>query len=114
MERGFDIQTGSIAIGDPAMGMVRFDVGLPRGRYCCHRGALRETTDEDGQAIRLNGPFVFVVDAALVERFLEWFHRTFNECRFVIPKVAMRLDEVAAELGAKVGFYWEETLSGKW
>jgi hypothetical protein len=52
------------------------------------------------------------VDAALAERFLEWFHRTFNECGFAIPKVAMRLEEAAAELGAEVGFFWEETLSG--
>ncbi len=59
------------------------------------------------------GRFFFVVEATLSERFLEWFHRTFNECGFIIPKVAMRLDEAAAVLGVEVGFYWEETLAGE-
>jgi hypothetical protein len=113
MERDFDVQTGSIAIGDPAMGLVTFALHLPPGRYCCNPGALRPATAEDLQTISLDGPFLFVVDAALSNQFLEWFHRTFNECGFVIPKVAMRLDEAATALGAEVGFYWEETLSGR-
>jgi hypothetical protein len=113
MEQGFDVGTGSIAIGDPAMGLVTFDLGLLTGRYHCNRGALREPTDKDTQRIRLDGPFVFIVDSAKKDQFLEWYHRTFRECGFVIPMVAMRLGEATTELGVQVGFYWEEMLAGK-
>jgi hypothetical protein len=111
MEQGFDVRTGRIAIGDPAMGLVTFDLRLSPGHYRCNRGALRAPSDPDSQTIPLDGPFVFIVDAAKTERFLEWFHRTFNECGFVIPNVAMRLSEATTELGVQVGFYWEETLA---
>src|SRR5262245_39912707 len=112
MERGFDIQTGSVAIGDPTMGLVTYDLRLAPGRYRCDPGALRRATAKDTQTITLDGPYLFVVDAALTDGFLEWYHRTFEECGFVIPKVAMRLEEAAKALGAEVGFYWEQTLSG--
>lgn len=113
MERGFDIKTGSVAIGDPTMGLVTYDLRLPAGRYRCDPGALRQPTANDGQTICLDGPYLFVVDASLADKFLEWYHRTFNECGCIIPNVAMRLDEAAKVLGAEVGFYWEETLSGR-
>jgi hypothetical protein len=113
MERGFDIQTGSVAIGDPTMGLVTYNLRLSAGRYRCDPGSLRRPTEMDAQTITLDGPYLFVVDAALTDRFLEWYHRTLNECGFEIPKVAMRLDEAAKALGAEVGFYWEETLSGQ-
>jgi hypothetical protein len=29
MERGFEVKTGSIPIGDPTMGPVKYDLGLP-------------------------------------------------------------------------------------
>ena len=86
MEQGFDVLSGSTAIGDPAMGLVTFDLRLSPGHYRCNRGALRAPTANDRQTIPLDGPFVFLVDAAQKERFLEWFHRTFNQCGFVIPK----------------------------
>jgi len=111
MERGFDLQTGCIAIGDPAMGLATFDLHLLPGRYCCSPGTLKQHSVKDIQTISLDGPFLFVVDAALAEKFLKWFHRTFNECGCVIPNVAMRLDEATVEVGVQVGFYWEETLS---
>ncbi len=113
MERGFDIKTGSVAIGDPTMGLVTYDLRVPPGRDCCDPGTLRRPTAEDPQTICLDGPFLFVVAAALADRFLEWYHQTFNECGFDITKVAMRLDEAAKSDGAEVGFYWEETLSGR-
>lgn len=113
MERGFDIQTGSVAIGDPTMGLVTYELCLPLGHYRCDPGALRVPTAKDAQTIALDGPYLFVVDAALTDRFLEWYHHTFNECGFVIPRVVMRLDEAAKALDAEVGFYWEETLSGR-
>jgi hypothetical protein len=113
MERGFDVKTGSIAIGDPTMGLVTFDLRLQPGHYRCDPGLLRQPTAKDAQTISLDGPYLFVVDAALAERFLEWYNRAFNECGFVIPAVAMRLDKAAKTLGVEVGFYWEETLSGR-
>jgi hypothetical protein len=113
MERGFDIKTGSIAIGDPTMGLVTYDLQLPPGRYSCNPGALRPRTAKDVQTISLDGSYLFVVDASLSDRFLEWYKSAFNDCGFIIPKVAMRLDEAAKSLGAEVGFYWEETLSGR-
>jgi hypothetical protein len=113
MERGFDIKTGSVAIGDPTMGLVTYHLGLPSGRYRCDPGALRRPTAEDARTISLDGPYLFVVDGAFADRFLEWYNRAFNECGFVIPKVAMRLDDAAKALGVEVGFYWEETLSGR-
>lgn len=113
MERDFDIQTGSIAIGDPTMGLVTFNLRLPVGRYRCDPGTLRRPTEKDAQTVTLDGPYLFVVDAALAEKFLKWYHRTLSECGFVIPKLAMRLGEAAKFLGAEVGFYWEETLSGR-
>jgi hypothetical protein len=113
MECGFDIQTGSIAIGDPTMGLVTYDLGLPPGRYRCDPGALRRPTPKDAQTISLDGSYLFVVDAVLADKFLGWYNRVFNECGFVIPRVAMRLDEAAKAVGAEVGFYWEETLSGR-
>jgi hypothetical protein len=84
MERGFEIKTGSVAIGDPTMGLVNYDLGLPPGRYRCDPGALRRPTAKDAQTITLDGPYLFVVDAALTGRFLEWYHRTFNEGFFPI------------------------------
>jgi hypothetical protein len=60
MERGFDIQTGSVATGDPTMGLVTYDLRLPAGRYCCEAGALRRPTAEDAQVITLDGPYLFV------------------------------------------------------
>jgi hypothetical protein len=45
MDRGFDVGSGSIAIGDSAMGLVMFELHLPLGRYRCNRGALRKATD---------------------------------------------------------------------
>jgi hypothetical protein len=113
MERGFDIKTGSVAIGDPTVGLVTYELRLASGRYRCDPGTLRRPTDDDAQKICLDGPYVFVVDASLADRFLEWYHRAFNECGYMIPNVAMRLDEAARALGAEVGFYWEHTLSGR-
>ena len=113
VERGFEVRTGSIAIGDPAMGLVVFNLGLSPGQYRLERGALMDPQDHDGRKITLDGPFLFVVDAIAMEGFLKWLHRTFEECQFVIPEVAMRLNEAAVELGLEVGFYWEDTLSGR-
>jgi hypothetical protein len=113
MERAFDINSGSVAIGDPTMDLVTYDLALPPGRYRCDPGALRRPTVTDTLKIRLDGPFLFVVDAALSEKFLEWYHRTGIECNYDILKVAMRLGEATQFLGAEVGFYWEETLSGR-
>jgi len=112
MERGFDIRTGSVTIGDPAMGLVTYGLRLPPGRYRCAPGALRRPTANDAQTICLDGPHLFVVDTAFSNKFLDWYKQTFNECGFVVPKVAMRLDEAATAIGVQVGFYWEETLSG--
>jgi hypothetical protein len=112
MEQGFYVKTRSIAIGDPAMGLATFDLRLPPGRYRLNFGALRAPTAEDLSKISLDGPYFFVVDAAFVEPFLEWFHRTYEECGYIIPRVEMRLDEAAAALGVEVAFYWEEALSG--
>ncbi len=112
MERGFDVRSGSVSIGDPTMGLTKFDLRLPIGRYRCDPGTLRVPSTKDTQTICLDGPYLFVVDAMLTDRFLEWYHRVFNECGFVIPALAMRLNEAAKAIGAEVGFYWEETLSG--
>jgi hypothetical protein len=113
MERGFDIKTGSVAIGDPTMGLVTYDLRLSPGRYRCDPGVLRQPTANDKQTICLDGPYLFAVDAGLSDKFLEWYRRTFKECGYIIPKLAMRLDDAAKALGLEVGFYWEETLSGK-
>src|SRR5262245_54291181 len=113
MERGFDITSGSLAIGDPTMGLVQFDLQLPPGRYRCERGSLRSPGSKDTQTIRLDGPYLFVVDASCCDQFLEWYHRTFDECGYDITRVAMRLDEAAEALGTAPGFYWEESLSGE-
>ncbi len=112
MERGFDIKTGSVAIGDPTMGLVTYDLGLLPGRYRCEPGTLRRPTVEDKQTINLDGPYLFVIDGALADKFLEWYELTFNECGYDLIKIVMRLDEAAKLLGAEVGFYWEQTLSG--
>src|SRR5262245_55259102 len=82
MERGFDIKTGSLAIGDPTMGLVTFDLQLPSGRYRCEPGAIRPRTARDTKTITLDGPYLFVVDASLADKFLEWYNREFNECGF--------------------------------
>jgi len=113
MDAAFDVRTDSIAIGDPAMGLVHYALAVPAGRYRLEAGALRAGDDSDATAIRLDGPYLFVVDASAEEEFLRWFHRAFDECGYIIPRVVERLEEATAGLGVRVGFYWEEELVGE-
>jgi hypothetical protein len=112
MDGDFDVRSGCIAIGDPTMGLPHYPLNLPAGRYRLQPGALREVAGTKSAPISLDGPFLFVVDASLEAEFLSWYHRTFDECGYIVPRVVERLPEVEAKLGVRIGFYWEEELVG--
>ena len=112
VDHQFHIETGTVAIGDPAMGLAEFALRLPPGDYRLAVGALCESSEPEKAAIRLDGPYLFVVDAASKGRFEECFHELFEECGYAIPDLVERLDELSSRVGRKVGFYWEGELTG--
>ena len=73
VDHQFHIETGTVAIGDPAMGLAEFALRLPPGDYRLAVGALCESSEPEKAAIRLDGPYLFVVDAASKGRFEECF-----------------------------------------
>jgi|688.fasta_scaffold159125_3 hypothetical protein len=113
----FTLETGSIAIGDPVMGLARYSVSLPPGRYELEAGALVQVNGIDVEkdnapSINLDGPYIYVLDAAKVQQFEIAFHEIGNECSYMMLEMQNRHHELEKRTGTLIGFYWEEELAG--
>lgn len=112
----FDLKTGSLAVGDPTMGLARYSLALPAGAYRLGSQAFRRAA---GQAIstqpliNLDSPCVFALDAAHIAEFESWYHRTGNECSYMALTLAKRLPEFETAVSARVGFYWEHEVASQ-
>jgi len=107
----FDLRGGEMAIGDPAVRLVHYKLGLPSGCYRLVRGALRHAMSSDSPLIDLDRPCVFVMDSALEREFAQWFEATDAACCRNVASVAKRLPELETRIGARVGLYWDDDLS---
>ena len=93
------------------MDMADYDLALDPGFYRLQAGALHEDSADVTPRINLASPYLFVVDAAVKDAFLSWFHRVSQECNYRIPMVIERLGDAENTLGLRVGFYWEDDLA---
>ena len=109
----FEIVTGKIAVGDPVMGMVEYDVSqLEPGFYKPRPGAFTLATEEQAEAqgmprIRCDGVYVIVVDATKQDELVADFQQE--------PDVALwesRLGELSRQLGVTAALYWSGHLVG--
>jgi hypothetical protein len=112
----FELKSERIAIGDPCMEMVHYDLsGFIPGLYSLEKGCLiKATSDDQGEKISLDLPCLYVVDASNEEAFKEAFHRFGLACSYNMDEMQKRHSELERELGLLVGFYWEGELSGVW
>lgn len=113
----FTLETGSVAIGDPVMGLARYSVSLSPGRYALEMGALKQidgTESEENRLplIDLDGPCIYILDASKIEQFETAFHEVGKECSYMMMEMQNRHKEIEQKTGAQIGFYWEEKLAG--
>ncbi|MFO0796912.1 MAG: hypothetical protein U0804_05505 [Gemmataceae bacterium] len=116
MGQVFDLTTGTLAVGDPTMGLARYPLALPAGAYQLGSQALRRAVGQADPAVPpivLDSPCVYALDAAHVAEFESWYHRAGNECAYMALTLAARLPEFEAAVGARVGFYWEDDVAGQ-
>jgi hypothetical protein len=112
----FDLKTGTLAVGDPTMGLAHYSLALPAGAYRLGSRAFRRApgqTDSAQPPIDLDSPYVFALDAAHVAEFESWYHRVGNECAYMALTLAERLPEFETAVGARIGFYWEHEVAGR-
>ncbi len=114
----FTLETGSIAIGDPVMGLARYPVSLPPGCYVLEPGALKHVIAADSDEtslplVDLDGPYVYVLDASKCEQFETAFHEVGNECSYMMMEMQNRHQDIERKTGTQIGFYWEEELAGE-
>ncbi|MDX1632364.1 MAG: hypothetical protein R3234_10910 [Thermoanaerobaculia bacterium] len=107
----FEIKSGSLAVGDPTVGLVELDLGLEPGFYRLAAGALIPAVVGDS-LIDLTNPYLFAVDASVQEEVEDWFEEVGEECSYQIRQIIDRLPELEEELGIRVSFYWETDLAG--
>lgn len=116
MGQVFDLKTGTLAVGDPTMGLAHYSLALPAGAYRLGSRAFRGVAGPANSAqptIDLDSPCVFALDAAHVDEFDSWYHRVGNECSYMVHALAKRLPEFEAAAGVRVGFYWEHDVAGE-
>lgn len=108
----FDLTTNAICIGDPVMGLVRYEVSVPPGRYSIGSGAL--APPGDGQPlIDLDGPYIYILDACKSDAFDHAFHELGNECSYNMMEMEGRHAELENRVGVKIAFFWEHSLTGR-
>jgi hypothetical protein len=114
LDHVFDLESGTLAIGDPAMGLARYPLRLAPGAYRLGSQAfqLNAGDNEPAPLISLDSPCVYALDAAHLAKFKEWYHRVGNECNYMALTLAERLPEFESAVGARVGFYWEREVAG--
>lgn len=108
----FEIKSGSLAVGDPTVGLVELDLGLEPGFYRLAAGALIPAVVGDS-LIDLGNPYLFAVDASVREEVEDWFEEVGEECSYQIRQMVDRLPELEEELGIRLSFYWETDLAGR-
>ena len=118
MGQRFTLQTGTLAVGDPTMGLVSFSLALPTGDYLLGPQALRRVADESPPDttrpfISLDSPCLFALDATHAEDFLAWYHRAGNECGYMAHVLAEKVVKFEVDAGVRVGFYWEAEVAGE-
>ncbi len=113
----FTLETDSISIGDPAMGLARYSVSLAPGRYTLDAGALKPVDEADAiegsvPRIDLDGPYLYVLDTSKTEQFEAAFHQLGNECSYNLMVMQSRHEELESKVGSQIGFYWEADVAG--
>lgn len=98
------------------MGLARYPLALQPGSYRLGPRALRRVDNSKAASsakalIDLDTPCVFALDESHAGEFVEWYHRTGNECSYMALTIAERLPEFEAAVGARVGFYWEREVA---
>jgi hypothetical protein len=90
----FELQSQQIAIGDPVMGMVRYELtGFTPGLYSLATGCLAKPKHgSQGKEMGLDSVCLYVVGASREDAFTKLFHQfgrgvltTCLKCRSVIP-----------------------------
>lgn len=109
----FKLTTDKLSIGDPVMGLVDYAVSLPPGKYVLQAGALKPVDESLGPPISLDGPYLYVVDAAKADEFETAFHQLGSECAYDMMQMHSRHHEIEQAIGVHVAFYWEEELTGE-
>lgn len=114
MSEVFEIRGKEISIGDPAMGLARYPVTFATGTYAIKKGALRPfIKGRIKAAIKLNDPYLFVMDSSFEKDFETWFHRIGNECNYLIFTIIDQLPKLESDLKTKIAFYFESEITGK-
>lgn len=110
----FENATGKIAVGDPVMGMVEYDIShLEPGFYKPRPGAFTVANKERAASaglplIECNSVYAIVVDASKREELEADFETE--------PDVALwdsRLSELSQRLGVTAALYWSGDLIGQ-
>jgi hypothetical protein len=113
----FELKTGRVAIGDPAMGLARYSLNRPPGLYRLSGWAFLMVDDLStvpaDAIIDLNAPYVFVLDEGRLAEFERWYHQVGNECSYMVLAIVQRLPEFETAAGTRVGFYWEREVAGE-
>ncbi len=107
----FDIISDAICIGDPVMGLARYPVTLPPGRYTLGAGAI-VPAGSGSPLIDLDGPYMYILDASKLEDFERVFHALGNECSYNMMEMETQHDDLQSQVGADVAFFWEHDLVG--
>lgn len=112
----FELQSERLAIGDPVMGMVHYDLsGSTPGLYSLRSGCLvKPKQGSQGKKVTLDSVYLYVVDASHEEAFTKTFHRLGNACAYNMAEMQKRHADLEKEVGVQVGFYWVGELSGVW
>jgi len=111
----FEIRTGKIAVGDPVMGMVEYDVShLEPGFYKPEPGAFTPADEEQAKArglpfINCNGVYVVVVDASRRDELAADFEKESD-----VGLWASRIGELSQRLGVTAAIYWSGDLIGQY
>jgi hypothetical protein len=114
----FDLVTNAVCIGDPVIGLVRYEVNLQPGRYTLASDAIRPSSESDAQGeglglIDLDGPYLYVIDASKADDFQKAFHVIGNECSYMMMEMEDRHEELEEKAGTKIAFYWEADLTSE-
>ena len=113
-ETSFEVESDTLLVGDPVMGMQRYDVShLSPGFYRFERGAIfcadREEAVEKGlPLIVCDCVFLYVVDADYEEEFQAMFER-YDDVTEFIDDLAVINDE----LGVEAAVYESQGLIGQ-
>jgi hypothetical protein len=111
----FELQSRRIAVGDPVMGLRKYDVKLKAGLYSLEKGCLVKAKGfRQESRISLDSVYLYVLDATHEERFTAWFHQMGNACSYNMTEMQNRHRELEEMLGVRVGFYWTGELSDGW